>query len=196
VIKTTLGLILLSIGIFLTFSHGFAPVKMALAQVLPAELPKEIKPAQNTNEQPPERPFEYDVQTQKKIQQDIAKEFDQKQSDLQRWEERLKTRESQLKIMEGDIEKKIGELKRVQQKLDELLKVRDDLEAKNLENLTEAYSKMAPADAAPRLKAMDRPIALKILMGMKVKVASKILSNLDPATAAQITEQLAKRQLD
>ncbi len=105
-------------------------------------------------------------------------------------------KEAQLRAIEQDIDKKIGEFKRVQQKLEELVKIRDDLDAKNVATLIEAYSSMPPADAAARLRTMDRGIALKILMAMTPRKSSKILSHFYPATAAQFSEQLAKRQAE
>jgi flagellar motility protein MotE (MotC chaperone) len=131
-----------------------------------------------------------------KIRLEMANDLLKKQEELDKRDELLKSKEGQLRVVEQDIDKKIDELKRVQQKLEELVKVRDDMEAKNLANLTKAYSSMAPPDAASRLKAMDRGIALKILMAMKTKNSSKILSSLDTATAAQLSEQLAKRQME
>lgn len=131
-----------------------------------------------------------------KIKLEMAKDLLKKQEDLEKREELLKNREGQLRVVEQDIDKKIEELKRVQQKLDELVKIRDDMDAKNLSNLTKAYSTMPPADAAARLKSMDRGIALKILLAMKTKNSSKILSNLDTATATQLSEQMAKRPME
>jgi len=133
---------------------------------------------------------------QETIRLEMAKDLQKKQEELARREELVKAKEDQLKVLEKDIEKKIDELKRTQLKLEDLVKIRDDLEAKNVTNLSKAYSAMTPAEAAQRLKTMDRGIALKILMTMKTKNSSKILSSLDPQTAAQISEQMAKRQME
>ncbi len=131
-----------------------------------------------------------------KISLEMASDLQKKQEELAKREERLIGKEAQLRAIEQDIDKKIEEFKRVQQKLEELVKIRDDLDAKNVATLIEAYSSMPPADAAARLKTMDRGIALKILMAMTPRKSSKILSNFDPATAAQFSEQLAKRQVE
>ncbi len=133
---------------------------------------------------------------QETISLEMGKDLQKKQEDLDRREEIVKAKEGQLLALEQDVQKKIDELKRTQVKLEEVVKMRDDLEAKNVANLTKAYSIMPPAEAAQRLKAMDRAIALKVLMAMKTKNSSKILSSLDPQTAAQISEQLAKRQVE
>ncbi|MBI5636950.1 MAG: hypothetical protein HZA03_03150 [Nitrospinae bacterium] len=133
---------------------------------------------------------------QDQIRMEMAKDLQKKQEELRRREEELNAREGQLKTLEADIQKKIEELKITQLKLEELVKLRDDLEAKNVTTLAKAYATMPAPDAAARLKAMDRATALRILMVMKAQNASKILSSLDAATAAQITEQLAKRRTE
>jgi flagellar motility protein MotE (MotC chaperone) len=130
------------------------------------------------------------------IRIEMAKDLVKRQEELNRREEQLQSREGQLKVLEQEVERKIEELKRTQLKLEEAVKVRDDLEAKNVSNLSKAYSSMPAPEAAARLKTMDRGVALRILMAMKTKNSSKILSSLDPQTAAQISEQLAKRQTE
>ena len=133
---------------------------------------------------------------QDQIRMEMAKDLQKKQEELRRHEEELNAREGQLRTLEASIQKKIDELKIVQLKLEELVKLRDDLEAKNVATLAKAYAAMPAPDAAARLKAMDRATALRILMAMKAQSSSKILGSLDPATAAQISEQLAKRQME
>ncbi len=133
---------------------------------------------------------------QDQIRMEMTQDLQKKQEELRRREEELNAREGQLKTLESDIQKKIDELKVTQLKLEELVKLRDDLEAKNVATLAKAYAAMPPADAAARLKTMDRAIALRILMAMKAQNSSKILGSLDAQTAAQISEQLAKRQME
>ena len=118
-----------------------------------------------------------------------------RQEELDRYEKELKSREGRVNSLERDLDKKIDELKRLQLKLEELIKLRDDVEKKNVSALSKTYSAMQPATAAERIKAMDRAIALKILGAMKSKQAAKVLSSLDTETATEMTEQLAKRQL-
>ncbi len=144
------------------------------------------------NEAPPKSAAD----PQDQIRMEMAKDLQKKQEELRRREEELNAREGQLRTLEASIQKKIDELKIVQLKLEDLVKLRDDLEAKNVVALAKAYATMTAPEAAARLKAMDRATALRILMIMKAKNSSKILGSLDAATAAQISEQLAKRQLE
>ncbi len=163
-------------AVLVAVGNGVVKIPQALAQ----------------NEAAPKAPPD----TQDQIRMEMAKDLQKKQEELRRREEELNAREGQLRTLEIGIQKKIDELKIVQLKLEELVKLRDDLEAKNVATLAKAYATMSAPDAAARLKAMDRATALRILMSMKAQASSKILSSLDAATAAQISEQLAKRQME
>ena len=118
-----------------------------------------------------------------------------RQEELNRREKEIESREGRVNSLERDLNKKIDELKRLQLKLEELIKLRDDVEKKNVSALSKTYSAMPPQEAADRIKAMDRAIALKILGAMKSKQAAKVLTSLDTKTATEMTEQLAKRRL-
>lgn len=147
-------------------------------------------------ESQPEQKDSKAASAQDRIRMEMAQDLKKKQEEQDRREEQLKAKEGQLKTLETEIEKKIEELRAIQLKVEELIKMRNDLEDKNVASLSKAYAAMSPADAAVRLKTMDRGIALRILLLMKTKESSKILANLDTQTAAQISEQLAKRQME
>ncbi len=133
--------------------------------------------------------------SQESVNVELIDAMKKRQEELDRREKELESREGRVKSLERDLDKKIDELKRMQLKLEELIKLRDDVEKKNVSALSKTYSAMQPAVAADRIKTMDRAIALKILGAMKSKKAAKVLSSLDAKTATEMTEQLAKRRL-
>lgn len=133
--------------------------------------------------------------SQETINLELIEAMKQRQEELDRREKEIESREGRVRSMEGDLNKKIDELKRLQVKLEELIQLRGDVEKKNVSSLAKTYAAMQPEDAASRIKAMDRAIALKILGSMKSKKAAQILTNLDTRTATEMTEQLAKRPL-
>jgi flagellar motility protein MotE (MotC chaperone) len=133
---------------------------------------------------------------QEKLKIELIEEMKKKQKELARKEEEIKRREDRVRALEVDLGKKIDELERLQVRIDDLIVLRDDVEERNIALLSKTYSAMPPDDAAERLKVMDRLIALKILGGMKAKKSSRIFSSLDPKTATEMSEQLAKRRLD
>jgi flagellar motility protein MotE (MotC chaperone) len=141
-----------------------------------------------------------DISTKKEMSQEtinveLIEAMKLRQEELDRREKELESRTGRVRSLEQDLDKKIEELKRLQMKLEELIKLRGDVEKKNVASLSKTYAAMPPEDAADRMKVMDRAIALKILGAMKSKKAAKILGSLDTETATEMTEQLAKRPL-
>jgi flagellar motility protein MotE (MotC chaperone) len=133
---------------------------------------------------------------QEKLKIELIEEMKKKENELARKEEQLKRREDRVRALEVDLGKKIDELERLQVRIDELIVLRDDVEDENIALLSKTYSAMPPNDAAERLKVMDRLIALKIIGGMKAKKSARIFGSLDPKTATEMSEQLAKRRFD
>ncbi|MDH5542314.1 MAG: hypothetical protein OEY64_05045 [Nitrospinota bacterium] len=133
---------------------------------------------------------------QEKLKLELFEEMKKKQEELDKREEMLNRREDRTRALELDMSKKIDELKRLQVRIDDLIRMRDDLEKTNVANLSKTYSMMAPDEAAARLKTMDRAIALQIVGQMKSKNSARILSSLDQATATEFSEQLAKRRFE
>ncbi|MFQ5432069.1 MAG: MotE family protein [Nitrospinota bacterium] len=168
----------------------FLPFLLAALSSLALATALSVAPAAQAQEKPALK----DV-SQETVNVELIDAMKKRQEELDRREKELKSREGRVDSLERDLDKKIDELKRMQLKLEELIKLRDDVEKKNVSALSKTYSAMQPAVAADRIKAMDRAIALKILGAMKSKQAAKVLSSLDAKTATEMTEQLAKRRL-
>ncbi len=133
---------------------------------------------------------------QQEFSMELVNDIKEKQETLIAREEDLKRREDKVDALEKDLETKIAELRRLQVRLDELIKIRGDVEDTNIAALSKTYSSMKASEAAPRLQAMDRKIALKILSQIKAKKASKIFASMDEKISTEMTEQLARRKLD
>ena len=54
---------------------------------------------------------------------------------------------------------------------------------------------MKPGEAASLIEAIDDDLALKIVSGMKSKIAGKVLSQLDVKVAKRISETLAGKRM-
>ena len=54
---------------------------------------------------------------------------------------------------------------------------------------------MKPGEAANLIEAIDDDLALKIVSGMKSKIAGKVLSQLDVKVAKRISETLAGKRI-
>jgi len=109
-------------------------------------------------------------------------------------EAELKRKERALKELEAKIDKKLEEEKKLAKKLEELIQKADVLKDKKIKHLVNVYSNMEPARAAKVLETLDKELAVKILAGMKGRIAGEILTNMDPKKAAALSEALTAFQ--
>jgi flagellar motility protein MotE (MotC chaperone) len=111
----------------------------------------------------------------------------------------LADKEKELKTLEQEVDKKfeqmdnkIRELKKVQQKTEELLALKDQAELKKIKELSNIYAKMSPEKAALVLSSLkNQQLAADLINNMKTKSAAKILEQLDKIKAATLTTTLS-----
>lgn len=111
----------------------------------------------------------------------------------------LADKEKELKTLEQEVdkkfelmEKKIRELKKVQQQTEELLARKEQAELNKIQELSKMYSKMDPEKAALTLSALeDQQLAANIIAGMKTKSAAKVMEQLDKLKASALTTTLS-----
>jgi flagellar motility protein MotE (MotC chaperone) len=109
--------------------------------------------------------------------------------------EDIKTlREKELKTLNEEVDKKLGEIDRKLEELQNLQKIlkaqlakKDAEEAKRIKELGKIYEKMAPDKAALALANMDKKLATDLLETMKPKSAAKILNALDRQKASELS---------
>ena len=73
--------------------------------------------------------------------------------------------------------------------------MQDEKTKENVQSLIKVYSSMKPEEAAGLIEAIDDDLALKIVAGMKSKIAGKVLSKLDLKVAKRISETLAGKKM-
>lgn len=112
----------------------------------------------------------------------------QRQDDLARKEQELRTLEKSLDV-------KLEDLRALESKLQNMLKEADTLKDSKYRHLVDVYSNMKPKQAAQVLETLDEKIAVKILAGMKGRQAGEILGFVIPAKAARLSEALTKMQM-
>ncbi len=150
-----------------------------------------ISHAQQKAETPQE---EKKIETQSEIDLELLKSFEKKREELSKKENEIKMKEEQLSMIQQNIQQKLTELEKIKADIEKLIIIRKDLEEKSINQLVKVYSAMSPAEAAAQVERLDRDITIQILSKMKGKSAAKILSNINPAIAVQISEQLVKRK--
>lgn len=71
------------------------------------------------------------------------------------------------------------------------LKRREDFLKKVEDGVVEMYGRMRPEAAAPQIASMTEEVALSVLMKLKPRTSSAILSEMEPTRAARLTDSLA-----
>ncbi len=114
--------------------------------------------------------------------------------ELQLREEQIKQEEANLHALQKDVEAKIQQLKALEVKVGKLLKKRDELEEKRLEQLARVFESTPPEQAGPLLSKLDVKTAAEILYRMNGRKAGKIWGYVKADRAVKISEELTKLQ--
>ncbi|OQX20572.1 MAG: hypothetical protein BWK76_00720 [Desulfobulbaceae bacterium A2] len=108
--------------------------------------------------------------------------------------ESLAERENELKRLEVEVDKKLTELTRLRQELEEMMAQRSEDEQKRIKDLARMYEKMAPEKAARLIVTLDEGLAIAILSGMKTKAAAKLLNFMEKDKGAKLSAAFSSLQ--
>ena len=117
--------------------------------------------------------------------------IEKKNTALKTREEKLASKEQQLKTLEENIRKDLEKIEKALKESKEQFGLKENQVKKNVDALIKVYSTMKPTEAANLIAAIDQHLALQIISGMKSKIAGEVLSQLDVKVAKAITEKLA-----
>ena len=121
--------------------------------------------------------------------------IEKKNRELKRREEELRIKELRIKAIETKVSKDLEKIEKGISKSKQQLGIQDEKTKENVEALVKVYSSMKPEEAANLIEAIDDDLALRIVAGMKSKIAGKVLSKLDVKVAKRISETLAGKKL-
>jgi len=108
----------------------------------------------------------------------------------------LDMREKLLNVAEKRIDERIAELKKLEARINALVRQRDEEEEKNLRSLVKVYENMKPKDAARIFEKLELETLLGVVERMKEAKLAPVLAEMDSGRAQQLTVELAKgRQL-
>ena len=121
--------------------------------------------------------------------------IEKKSRELKLREEELRIKELKIKAIEAKVNKDLEKIEKGLSQSKQQLGDQDKKNKKNVEALIKVYSSMKPGEAANLIEAIDEDLALKIVSGMKSKIAGKVLSQLDVKVAKRISETLAGKRM-
>ena len=133
----------------------------------------------------------------------IANTILEERTSLQIEREDIAMRKKELKTLEDGVDKKLTEiddkleeLRKLQNKIELLLGEKSTVEKKRLQELAGIYQKMAPTKAAQAITGLDEQLAADLLANMKVKAAAKILDQISKQKATELSTTFSTLQLE
>jgi flagellar motility protein MotE (MotC chaperone) len=170
---------------------------MALAQVKTLDAKTEEK--RNTTDEPILEEKKVELPTKiPAVNPETFRMFEtieKKNRELKHREEELRIKELRIKEIEEKVSKDLEKIEKGISESKQQLGMQDKKTKENVESLIKVYSSMKPEDAASLIEAIDDDLALKIVAGMKSKIAGKVLSKLDVKVAKRISETLAGKKM-
>jgi len=106
----------------------------------------------------------------------------------------LDLRENMLKVAEKRVDERIAELKKLEAKINALVKQADEQEEQNLRSLVKVYENMKPGDAARIFEKLEDKVLLSVVERMKEAKLAPVLAVMDPSRAQKLTVDLATRK--
>lgn len=125
---------------------------------------------------------------------DLLQRLAERREMIETRERELSTREGLLQAAEGRIDRKIGELRQLEETINGLLKKHDDQEQEKVAQLVRIYATMKPKEAARIFDALDMPILIAVMENMKESKSAPILASMSVEKARALTEELTNRR--
>jgi flagellar motility protein MotE (MotC chaperone) len=127
-------------------------------------------------------------------QEDPGKIIEQKRQELTEKEKRLKSEEERIKNIEKEVEVKIQNLNQLLGQIEGALKKLAEIRSERVEHLVKTFEAMPAEEAAVRLSALDKSLAVQIIFKMNSKKAGPVMALMEPKKVAEITETFSKTE--
>ncbi len=128
------------------------------------------------------------------IELDILQSLSERRDELSKWEEEIRMKENLLEATEIRINKKIDEIKLLEESVREILEQYDEHEDGKIRSLVKIYENMKAKEAARIFDEMELPVLLMVVDRMWERKAAPILAKMDPKKAKQLTVELAEQR--
>lgn len=124
----------------------------------------------------------------------ILKRLSERRQELDKRARDVDQREALLKITEQRIDKKLSEMKTIQEELRKTVSTASAEQKAKTESLVKIYEIMKPKDAAAIFNALDMPVLLSVMANMKEARVAPILAAMDPQKAKLVTSALIEKK--
>ncbi len=124
----------------------------------------------------------------------ILKRLSERRQELDKHARDIDQREALLKITEQRIDKKLGDMKTMQEQIRAAISTATAEQKAKTDSLVKIYEIMKPKDAANIFNALDMPVLLSVISNMKEARVAPILAAMDPQKAKQVTGALMEKK--
>lgn len=165
----------------------------------PAEQPGEAKPTAEESGDGPKLDKAYlespdAKQRFSQIELNILQSLAARREKLEKMEEEVHTKENLLDATEVRLNKRIEEIKTLEQNVRTLLAQYEKQEEANIRSLVKIYENMKPKDAARIFDELEMPVLLMVADSMSERKAAPILAKMDPMKAKELTVELSEQR--
>ena len=155
--------------------------------------------AQTPSAQPPQatakqdgKPLDPIMFSQSEIE--ILQNLSARRKEIDLREEAVVKREVLFQAAEKRLEEKIGELRKIKDEIEGLIRKYNEQEETELKSLVKIYETMKPKDAARIFDELELKVLLQVFQRMKEVKTAPILAAMSAARAKEVTTQLAERK--
>ncbi len=124
----------------------------------------------------------------------ILQSLSGRRSAIEKREKSILDREHLLEIAEKRIDQKVQELEKIRDALKEMVSAREEHEKERMRGLVKIYELMKPDKAALIFEGLELEVLLEVVDMMKEVKLSPILSAMNPRAAQKLTAELAARR--
>ncbi|WP_084536650.1 MotE family protein [Azospirillum halopraeferens] len=126
--------------------------------------------------------------------QEVLQALAERRADIERRTREMEQREALLAAAEKRIDQKLQEMEKVRTDIQGLLRIGDERQSAQLDSLVKIYETMKPKEAARIFEELDMPVLLDVIQRMKESKTAPILAAMDPSRAKEVTSALVERR--
>lgn len=126
--------------------------------------------------------------------QELLQHFAERRAELERRQKEVEQREALLAAAEKRIDQKVQEMEKVRADIQKLMRQGDEKQTAQLESLVKIYETMKPKEAARIFEELDMPVLLGVIEKMKEQKIAPVLAAMDPLKAKAVTSALVERR--
>lgn len=126
---------------------------------------------------------------------ELLQHYVERRAEIERRTKEVEQREALLAAAEKRLDQKLQELEKVRGDIQKALRTGDEKQNAQLDSLVKIYETMKPKEAARIFEELDMPVLLDVFQRMKEQKTAPILAAMDPVKAKQVTSALVERRV-